>query len=51
LATIQTLHVIAHKSNERAVKVVEMLNEGVMEMYLSGEWYDIVSTALAQARQ
>jgi ABC-type amino acid transport substrate-binding protein len=51
LATIQTLHVIAHKSNERAVKVVEMLNEGVTEMYLSGEWYDIVSTALAQGRQ
>lgn len=51
LATIQTLHVIAHKSNDRAVKVVEMLNAGVTEMYVSGEWYDIVSTALAQGRQ
>lgn len=50
LTTVQTLHVIAHKSNERAVKVVEMLNEGVTEMYQSGEWYDIVSTALAQSR-
>jgi hypothetical protein len=23
-----------------------MLNEGVVEMYESGEWYDIVSSAL-----
>lgn len=46
LMTIDSLHVIAHKSNARAVEMVGMLNEGVIEMYESGEWYDIVSSAL-----
>ncbi|TAG21256.1 MAG: hypothetical protein EAZ40_09085 [Rhodobacterales bacterium] len=46
LMTFDSLHVIAHKSNARAVEMIGMLNEGVVEMYESGEWYDIVSSAL-----
>lgn len=50
LSTVESLHVIAHKSNERAVATIGMLNEGITEMSESGEWYDVVSTALATAR-
>jgi hypothetical protein len=48
LMSLQSLHVIAHKSNPRAVEMVVQLDSGLVEMYESGEWYDIVSTALAQ---
>jgi hypothetical protein len=48
LMTLQSLHVIAHKSNPRAVEMIVQLDSGLVEMYESGEWYDIVSTALAQ---
>jgi len=48
LMTLQSLHVIAHKSNPRAVEMVVNLDSGLVEMYESGEWYDIVSSALAQ---
>jgi Bacterial extracellular solute-binding proteins, family 3 len=48
LMTLQSLHVIAHKSNPRAVEAVVQLDSGLIEMYESGEWYDIVSTGLAQ---
>ncbi|GHC64007.1 transporter substrate-binding domain-containing protein [Neogemmobacter tilapiae] len=47
LTTLQSLHVIAHKSNPEAVELIAKLDGGVVEMYESGEWYDIVSTALA----
>ncbi len=50
LSTVESLHVIAHKSNQRAVATIGMLNEGITEMSESGEWYDVVSTALANAR-
>jgi hypothetical protein len=46
--TLQSLHVIAHKSNPRAVAMLAQLDAGLVEMYQSGEWYEIVSTALAQ---
>lgn len=46
LATLTSLHVIAHKSNLRAVDMLAKLDEGIVEMYESGEWYEIVSTAL-----
>lgn len=46
LATLTSLHVIAHKSNQRAVDMLARLDEGIIEMYESGEWYEIVSTAL-----
>jgi ABC-type amino acid transport substrate-binding protein len=48
LMTLQSLHVIAHKSNARAVDMVGNIDAGVIEMYKSGEWYDIVSSALTQ---
>ncbi|NHB77920.1 transporter substrate-binding domain-containing protein [Rhodobacter calidifons] len=51
LSTILSLHVIAHKSNPRAVAMLGKLDAGVIEMYESGEWYDIVSTALSKQRQ
>ena len=50
LSTIVSLHVIAHKSNPRAVAMLGQLDAGLIEMYQSGEWYDIVSTALAPQR-
>lgn len=48
LATLLSLHVIAHKSNQRAVDMIGQMDAGLIEMYESGEWYEIVSTALAQ---
>ena len=53
LTTVESLHAIAYKSNESAVAMIGMLNQGVIEMYQSGEWYDVVSSALArnQVRQ
>jgi ABC-type amino acid transport substrate-binding protein len=48
LFTLQSLHVIAHKSNPSAVAMIGVLDEGLIEMYESGEWYDIVSSALSQ---
>lgn len=51
LSSILSLHVIAHKSNPRAVAMLGALDAGMIEMYESGEWYDIVSTVLNQQRQ
>lgn len=48
LMTLLSLHVIAHKSNQRAVDMIGQLDAGLIEMYESGEWYDIVSTALTR---
>ena len=48
LSTLLSLHAIAHKSNPRAVDMIGQLDAGLIEMYQSGEWYDIVSSALAQ---
>ena len=48
LMTLQSLHVIAHRSNPIAVEMIVQLDSGLVEMYESGEWYDIVSTALTQ---
>lgn len=48
LTTLLSLHVIAHRSNQRAVDMIGQLDAGLIEMYQSGEWYEIVSTALAQ---
>jgi len=49
LTTFLSLHVIAHKSNARAVAMIQQLNSGIAEMYESGEWYDIVSSTLSQS--
>jgi ABC-type amino acid transport substrate-binding protein len=51
LSTVVSLHVIAHKSNPRAVAMLGQLDAGLIEMYQSGEWYDIVSTALDSQRK
>jgi ABC-type amino acid transport substrate-binding protein len=51
LTTLQSLHAIAHKSNADAVELVAKLDGGVVEMYESGEWYDIVSTALTASME
>ena len=51
LSTILSLHVIAHKSNPRAVAMLGELDKGMIEMYESGEWYEIVSSALTLQRQ
>lgn len=51
LMTLLSLHVIAHKSNQRAVDMIGQLDSGLIEMYESGEWYEIVSSALAQNSQ
>ena len=51
LSTIVSLHVIAHKSNPQAVAMLGQLDAGLIEMYQSGEWYDIVSTALLAQRK
>jgi ABC-type amino acid transport substrate-binding protein len=51
LNALLSLHVIAHKSNQRAVDMIGQLDAGLIEMYQSGEWYEIVSTALAQNMQ
>ncbi len=51
LSTILSLHVIAHKSNPRAVDMLRQLDAGMIEMYESGEWYDIVSSALVRQNQ
>ncbi len=48
LMALQSLHVIAHKSNPRGVEMIKLLDAGVIEMYESGEWYEIVSTALSR---
>ncbi|MCX7286482.1 MAG: transporter substrate-binding domain-containing protein [Rhodobacterales bacterium] len=48
LMALQSLHVIAHKSNPRAMEMIVQLDSGLIEMYESGEWYDIVSSALSK---
>jgi ABC-type amino acid transport substrate-binding protein len=51
LSTIESLHIIAHKSNQRAVDMIAKLDVGIGEMAKSGEWYDIVSAALLQTNE
>ncbi|OYW58621.1 MAG: ABC transporter substrate-binding protein [Rhodobacterales bacterium 12-65-15] len=48
LATFITYHFITAKSNPRGRVYIAMLNRGITEMRESGEWYDIVSTGLAE---
>lgn len=48
LATLTSLHIIAHKSNLRAIDMLAKFDEGIIEMYDSGEWYEIVSSALSR---
>ncbi len=46
LAAIKSLNVMTHKDNPDGEAVLETLNQGLAIMQQSGEWRDIVSTAL-----
>lgn len=46
LAAIKSLNVMVHKDNPDGEEILETLNEGLAIMQQSGEWRDIVSTAL-----
>lgn len=46
LAAIKSLNVMTHKNNPDGEAVLEILNRGLSVMQKSGEWRDIVSTAL-----
>ncbi len=48
LATIQTLHVVAAKSNPEGQRYLAILNEGIREISASGEWVSIVSRHLGE---
>ncbi len=46
LGEVNALYVVVHKQNPRGREVLDFLNKGLGEMMKTGEWYDIVSTAL-----
>ena len=48
LATFNTHHFLAHKSNPKGREILDMLNRGMQEMRETGEWYDIVATGLEE---
>ncbi|MGB3315879.1 MAG: hypothetical protein WBB85_15850 [Albidovulum sp.] len=48
LSHIMSQHFISHKNNPQSPLVTTLLNKGITEMRRSGEWYDIVSSALAK---
>lgn len=48
---LSSIRFLAHKSNPWALQYVAMLNNGLLEMRETGEWYDIVSSTLAEYRQ
>ncbi|MFI2765848.1 transporter substrate-binding domain-containing protein [Ruegeria faecimaris] len=46
LAAIKSLNIMTHKDNPDGEAILETLNQGLAIMQQSGEWRDIVSTAL-----
>ncbi len=48
LSHIMSLHFTSHKPNPQSPLVTAILNKGITEIRQSGEWYDIVSSALAE---
>lgn len=46
LGDVNELYVVVNKKHPRAKETLDLLNAGLREMVSSGEWYDIVSTAL-----
>ncbi len=46
LAAIKSLNIMTHKDNPDGEAIIETLNQGLAIMQQSGEWRDIVSTAL-----
>lgn len=49
LIKIASLHFATHVTNERGRDYLVMLNRGLAEMRETGEWYDIVASALVEA--
>lgn len=47
LATIHTMHVVAHRSNPFGRPYLTLINRGLRQMAESGEWFEIVSRHLA----
>ncbi|MBL9047781.1 MAG: ABC transporter substrate-binding protein, partial [Tabrizicola sp.] len=48
LVQFPTFHFIVSKSNPRGRVYLAMINRGLTEMRETGEWYDIVSSSLAE---
>lgn len=48
LVRFESVYFLVSKSNPRGRVYLAMINRGLTEMRKSGEWYDIVSTALAE---
>ncbi|MGB5870294.1 MAG: transporter substrate-binding domain-containing protein [Albidovulum sp.] len=48
LSEVQALYVVVNKSHPRAGETLDIVNRGLRVMQESGEWYDIVSTALGR---
>jgi len=48
LVRFLSFHFVTSQANPRAAEYIEMVNNGLTEMRESGEWYDIVSTGLAE---
>ncbi|MGL4236399.1 MAG: peptidoglycan-binding protein LysM, partial [Tabrizicola sp.] len=48
LVRFLSFHFVTAKTNPRGRIYIAMLNKGLTEMRESGEWYDIVSTGLAE---
>lgn len=46
LGEVNELYVVVNKKHPRAKETLDLLNTGLREMVSSGEWYEIVSTAL-----
>lgn len=46
MATVQTLHAIAARSNPNATEYLNLVNEGIAQMSSSGEWISIVNRHL-----
>jgi polar amino acid transport system substrate-binding protein len=49
LINLNSLHFATHVTNERGKEYLKLLNAGLAEMRDTGEWYDIVATALVQS--
>jgi polar amino acid transport system substrate-binding protein len=46
LASSQTLHVIAPKGNAEGRAYIDLVNEGLTELQMSGRWFEVVSRHL-----
>lgn len=46
-AQVTTLHAVAYNQNPAAIEALEMVNSGMKEILLSGEWFGIVNQHLS----